>query len=384
MESLTQKNKIFQNDARLCASFERTVRQLPLPCILWPTYHYEHFPENFCIPYLERNCVYPIDELERRVHYAEKKLTDSKYIHPNDLHPLLAYMFLNEFHEQLLDYTQENKKDKLQDNSIITSAAPINTYDLARRIRELQKILPVPKKIRRAKTQKELQACVLQELQKLLKKDIHIHKENNILEAEWNLFRSELNIQKKRGYTNRELAESNQELNNALTLERQNTRRLHKELQQVSEQILTAHHLDRKSHLATEYQSLKNDYNLLSRKNDALVSKNIELANQVKRLRNTHTYNLEHLLDMMRERINNLIKRQQNHDHGVLLRSIEREAIPLRRARSYLAKICYNLGILYLNNKEPHRALNELRAARELGLDISESLLEKATAQMER
>ena len=395
-----QKIEKFHNNPRLCSKFENIARKLPLPCILWPTLHYARFPKEFHIRYQKRNCVYPLEGLSERINYVEKKLTNPSYfVSSATLHPLLSYMYLDEFHSQLLDYSKSKapnpslspaqidnpkRKNPTEQEKTFIVYPPSEISLFLRRIKQLQKTLDVPRNVRRAKGEIEITTIVLQEMQKLSEKSVQLMESNSTLEMEWDLFRFVLSHEKKHGNTNRELASINQELSQALTKERQNSRRLHQELQKVSEQILTAHHLDSKSNLATEYQNLKNDYNLLFRKNDVLVSKNIELANQVKRLRSLHTHSLEHLLDAMRDRINALLKRQRNNNSTVLLRSIEKEAVPLQRARVYLAKVCYNLGILYLNSKEPHRALHELRAARELGLEVPESLLEKLRATTRR
>ena len=366
---IQKKRAAFQQNPQQRVRFEKLVRKLPLPCILWPRYHAASFPQEFCIREQGRDCIFPLDPLTDRIHYTQIKLEELARMQYEELHPVLAYFILSRFEEQLrslgADLKIKNKKEWLA---------------LCRQVGKQKKSLDVPYTLRQSKNYSSLCAGFLSEFQAVNKSYTKTLKRKEDAETELAAFRVELDRKQKQETSTEKLQAYNRDLRMSLKQERKVVARLEKELKRITEQILASHHLDQSSSLVEEYQNLRQEYNLLTRKNDALVSKNIELANRVERSSRAQLYKLEEILDMIQKRINVLLQREYSEDHSVLLRSIEKEITELNRARKYLGRALYNLGLLYLRMGDSENALKELRAARELG--VSDIKAEKLIANL--
>ena len=373
-ESVLLQRKIlaFQRDPQQQTYFEKLVRQLPLPCILWPSYHAASFPQEFCVQGRgkeEQDYIFPLVSLRKRLYYSAIKLEELARTEYEELHPILAYLFLSCFGEQLHSFGRELK---------IT--AKKEWKSLCSELEKLKRSLDVPRKLGEKKKQQDLHAEFLSEFQSMSRSYIQILKEKEKIESEVAALGVELEIKQKQSFSTEKLESYNQDLRASLEHERKLAARLGKELKRITEKILSSHHLDQNSSLLEEYQNLRHEYNLLTRKNDALVSKNIELANRVDKNSRTQAYKLEEILDSIQRRINVLLQREYSDDHEILLRSIEKEILELNRARSYLGRGLYNLGILYLRMGDMENAVKEFRAARELG--VSDIKAEKVIASL--
>ena len=359
----------FQQNSQQRARFERALRQLPLASILWPSCHIASFPREFCIKDQGRECVFPLAPLTDRIHYAGVKLEELARAQYEELHPVLAYFILSRFEEQLralgADLKMKNRKKWLS---------------LCRQIEKQKKSLDVPRSLCQSKNYPELCCLFLSEFQNMSKSYTKTLKRKEIIETELAAFRLELDMKQKQNAGTEKLQEHNRDLGASLKQERKLVTRLEKEIRRITEQILSSHHLDKNSSLVEEYQNLKHEYNLLTRKNDALVSKNIELANRVDQTSRIQAYKLEEILDMLQKRINVLLQREYSQDPGVLLTSIKKEITELKRARTYLGRALYNVGLLYIAMGDSENALKELRAARELG--VSDIKAEKLIANL--
>jgi predicted nucleic acid-binding Zn-ribbon protein len=115
-----------------------------------------------------------------------------------------------------------------------------------------------------------------------------------------------------------------------------------------------------------ELDSLKREYNVLSQKCDNLVSRNIELSNRMKEL--GRSKQLEDILDGIRDKINSALRAGIHEAPDAILKSLSDEISQLKRARLYLGRALYDIGILYHRKGDRERAKEELRAARELGV----------------
>ncbi len=145
---------------------------------------------------------------------------------------------------------------------------------------------------------------------------------------------------------------------------------LESEVHRLTEQIIEGPSPSVRNEQLHELESLRRDYQLLSQKYDMLVSKNIELSNRLES--HSHVKHLEQALDKIRDRVNAVI-RSEGLTSEMLVVRIRREVEQLQRARTYLGKALFDLGMLYLRLGRKEDALTELRAARELGIDDPEA-----------
>lgn len=152
--------------------------------------------------------------------------------------------------------------------------------------------------------------------------------------------------------------------------ERKRSDLLESEVHRLTEQIIEGPSPSVRNEQLHELESLRRDYQLLSQKYDMLVSKNIELSNRLEN--QSHVKHLEQALDKIRDRVNAVI-RSEGLTSEMLVVRIRREVEQLQRARTYLGKALFDLGMLYLRLGRKDDALTELRAAKELGVDDPEA-----------
>jgi len=151
-----------------------------------------------------------------------------------------------------------------------------------------------------------------------------------------------------------------------LLQERSKNELLEKEVQRLTELIIENPTITVQQE---ELESLKKEYRLLSEKYDLLVSKNIELRNLLEQ--QNHVKTLQDALNKVRDRINKILKTGGLNEEVMIIK-IKQEIEELQRARIYLGKALYDLGLLYLRLGKKENALIELRAARELGVEDPE------------
>lgn len=368
--NIQKKLIAFQQNPQQQKRFEKLVLKLPLTFILWPRYHAAsfyrefsgEFSREFCIKIKGSYCVFPLEPLGARVHYASMKLEELARMQYEELHPSLAYLMLSNFERQLEDL---RKSAKIKNTKMWRL--------ICQQLKKQKKSLDVSQALRKSKNYSDICAQFLSEFQNMSQSYAKILKRKEVAETELAAFRLELDRKQKQEADTESLQEYKRNLRLSLEKERKMVARLEKELRRVTEQILSFHHLDQNSSLLEEYQNLRQEYDLLTRKNDALVSKNIELANRIERTSHIHAYKLEEILDMIQKRINVLLRKEYSEDQSILLRSIEKEILELNRARAYLGRALYNLGLLYMRMGDTANALKELRAARELGIRDSKA-----------
>ncbi|HMW61444.1 MAG TPA: hypothetical protein PKA91_17440, partial [Leptospiraceae bacterium] len=69
-----------------------------------------------------------------------------------------------------------------------------------------------------------------------------------------------------------------------------------------------------------------------------------------------------------RDKINSALRAGIHEAPDAILKSLSDEISQLKRARLYLGRALYDIGILYHRKGDRERAKEELRAARELGV----------------
>ena len=78
------------------------------------------------------------------------------------------------------------------------------------------------------------------------------------------------------------------------------------------------------------------------------------------------------MLDNIRDRVNGIIRSGVLKEE-ILLSRIGSEVEQLQRARIYLGRALFDMGMLYLRMGKKEAAFQELRAARELGVEDPEA-----------
>ncbi|MBX7058516.1 MAG: hypothetical protein K1X75_10665 [Leptospirales bacterium] len=154
-----------------------------------------------------------------------------------------------------------------------------------------------------------------------------------------------------------------------LAEERRHAQKVEARLKRLSDQE-TARRSEIESEIVQEHRALREEYSILSRKYDDVVSQNIRLSNE---LRRGPGGDLSASLDQLRERINSIVKHGALRDDRLALSALRMEVAQLQRARMYLGRALFNLGILYLRGGDRKKAVAELRAARELGVEDAET-----------
>ncbi len=370
---LQKKLEDFQQNPKLQTAFTDIIYQIPLTYILWPQYHIAYFSPKFCLRYKNKSYVYPLYALEDRLYYAQVKLKKTTRNEENKLHPILSYLFLHYFQEQLAVLEWEN-----------TSVRNKNSYThyLCQQVEKLKRKLDVPTRLRKAQGHQEIYVEVLANFQIISNAHDETLRKNQALQvnieglelASHQIQEQQLSEIKKMEEANSALVESNSTLVKSIEKERRTTVYIKKELKRVADQFLASCHIEQKLPLLEEYQNLRHEHNLLTQKNDTLVSNNIKLANQLKKTSQTGL--LEAILDRIRDRINIVLQKEYTDDHQVQLQVIKKEILQLERARTYLGKALYNLGVLYMKTGNTDKALQELQAAKFLGIK-DDSILQK-------
>jgi len=153
-----------------------------------------------------------------------------------------------------------------------------------------------------------------------------------------------------------------------LEQEKKRSKQLEDEVRHLTrriEEVDKAAGLEHQAHIERMI-GMQADYDLLSQKYDRLVSANIDLSNQIEA--NKDVDYLKQCLDEVRNKIN-VVLRSDTFTNEVVIVRIRREIEELRRARVYLGKALFDLGMLYLRLDRMDDALAEFRAARELGVE---------------
>ena len=75
----------------------------------------------------------------------------------------------------------------------------------------------------------------------------------------------------------------------------------------------------------------------------------------------------------VRDKINAALRAGVNQADDILLKNLRGEIDQLMRARVYLGRALYDIGLLYLRLGQKHKAITEFRAARELGIEDPET-----------
>ncbi len=280
------------------------------------------------------------------------------------LHPVLAFASLFDLRSQ---YAPKKRAAKGRGKGAKRSAAAAKgskANDALRKKRYLavQKImsrLHVPAYMKRAQSEFEIKESSVRAFEDMYVEFLGLRQKMQTLENEILAYQNPDYVHPPVKAKLQELAAQNTDLGMRLIKEQNRADLLESEIQRLTDHILA-------QPAEGELDSLRREYNVLSQKCDALVSRNIELSNRMKEL--GRSKQLEDVLDGIRDKINSALRSSIHEAPDAIIKSLQDEISQLKRARLYLGRALYDIGILFHRKGDRERAKEELRAARELGV----------------
>ncbi len=398
--SVDRKIEQFRGDTAAQARFRTALRAATLHQVVDPTVRPQEFGREFVVQLGGRRVAFPLLRHEDRIVFLEEKLAQmARGEAEPPVHPASAYLELAVYQEQFRTQHEAAARRRRQSrptaaktgraagrkkarkagtkgskSAQVTRVSSAEKWEqegeaIFLRLEKLKKKLKVPPTFARAAGLPELRNLVLAELEALLPNLAKKETELGALRAELEMYRrpgfSPVDMRRKLD----ELTVDNRKHKTSLHVEKRRSESLEQEVQRLAEQILATP--GNGPATTEELEILRRDFNVLSEKYDTLVSKNIELVNRLERAEQPSS--LETILDTLREKINAVLRAGVQTADDVLLRRIQEELIQLVRARNYLGRALYDLGLLYLRLGRRKDALRELRAARELGIEEPET-----------
>ncbi len=393
--------KLEDNDLR--NKFIEQIYHLGSKEILWPLAFYKFYNEEFLVSIQKKLIPVFLIKIEDRLYFIEKKITNfiqhqiGKYEHP-----YLTFYNLTKFYEEIqsepMDKSLEkateevlselkNKKRKklkkeqkpkknqnweenLENQKIVQfdtifALSEEKKPEILKRIENLRKKLQVPKHWRKMSSHEQLPE-LLEHFEAISLENYNIQKQIVSLEIELEHYRKPDFIHP--GYQKEldELKNRILQLQKDYIEEKSRAEILEKEVKRLTDLIIENPTVSQQQ---DELETLKKEYRLLSEKYDLLVNKNIELRNIIEN--QNYVKSLEDILDKVRDRINKVLKTGGLTEEVMILK-IKKEIEQLQRARTYLGKSLYDLGLLLLRLGRKQEALIELRAAKELGVEDPE------------
>lgn len=353
----------FKDSTEQQEKFERAVIHLDVPVFLWPEGNAKLFPKDSLVGTGPDRIPFPLLDEEFKMDLIELRIEAARRGAAPPFDPVRAYFALSRYQERFAALPK-GFKPKGKSNVRLTASQAMRA-----RIDDLKALLPVDDKVRRITTTAEAEAYLLGEREKAGGEARRVQEELVRVSAELDRARHPEYLHdhhrlKLAGLT-RELEESR------AALQKEKTRNdfLEKEVNRLAVQMVQTP--PSSELLREELESVRKEFALLSQKYDLLVSHNIELSNRMQRMNLARS--LQDILDQIRERINSVLRVGVEQPDDVLLRSIQDEIGQLDRARSYLGRALFDLGKLHLRMGERTKALEQLRAARELGVSDPET-----------
>ena len=365
-QALKKKLLWFQEDHEAKARFQKEISSLPISHILWPEQHEKSFASEFQVHIKGGICVFPLYKASERLDYAEYRLNHSTAFSQTKIEPIFSCFCLTFFEEQL-HQAEADHSHFSPFNRVILRA-------LIQKTKSIKKKIKVPKPLRQSSITKDsLFHSICDKIEDMSYQLSSFNQKSDSLEEEIEKLQIRLDSSKKKHSELQKVKLWNRRLRSALRRERRASMFLEKELDRFAKyesmKQIPSHSLE----LSREYFSLEKENRLLIQKNNSLMTYNLELSDLLKQL--NQAANLETILTSIRDRINLIIRNQKIYDEQNLIQIMKDETIELRRARSYLGKVLYNLGILYLKTGDPSSGFKELRAAKQLG--VSDSKVEE-------
>ncbi|MFN3604216.1 MAG: hypothetical protein ACK4UJ_05875 [Leptonema sp. (in: bacteria)] len=374
-----------KNDENLKKEFENLIYLLSTKEILWASQFIHNYPKKFIFEFNTNKYIIFLLHIEEKFDWIYKKILAfienqiGKYEHP-----YITYYYLQKFweeiHESDVDKTlslaakeiyneisnkSRSRKKTKKENKEDKEKVLYNYLEIEQKFEKIKKKLKIPKQWKELKSDGLLWE-LLQYFEELSLEKYNLEKDKVNLEIELERLKNPeipfLNI--KKDYE--DLKNKFQQLQKNYLEEKSKNEVLEKEIKRLTELIIENPKLNE---FHDEHEVLKKEYQLLSEKYDLLVSKNIELRNIIEQ--QSHVKTLQEVLNKIRDRINKILK-TGGFSEEVMIIKIKQEIEELQRARIYLGKALYDIGLLYFRLGRKEEAILELKAAKELGVEDPE------------
>ena len=337
-QALEKKLLWFQGNHEAKARFQKEISSLPLSHILWPDQHEKSFASEFRVRVKGGICVFPLYQASERLAYTEYRLNHST-ASQTKMDSIFSCFCLNFFEEQLCQAEENHSHLSPSNREII--------HSLIQKTKSMKKKIKLPKPLNQSSMQKDsLFHALCNNIEHTSHRLSSSIQKNDALEEEIEQIQNKLDSSKKKYTEFRQARLSNRRLRSALRRERRASMFLEQELDRFAKYESLKQTPSHSLELPHKYFTLEKENRLLIQKNDSLTTHNLELSDLLKQL--NKAANLEAILTAIRDRINMIIRNQKIDDEENLIQIMKDETAELRRARSYLGKVLYNLGILYL------------------------------------
>lgn len=347
----------FLEDAARVKKFKDSIRGIEFNALVRPGSHSDAYKKEYLVKVAGRK--FPLPFLDHDFHIGcIKEHVDRAVRGEVLLHPVLAYAALFDFREQ---YSARPAKKAAKGRRLKRKAGPKDGLR-KKRYAAVQKImnkLHVPAYMKRARTDFDIKESSVRAFEDTYGEYIKLRMKVQNLENELLVYQNPDYVHAPIKHSLQHLQAQNSDLAMKLIKEQNRADLLESEIQRLTDHILA-------QPAEGELENMKREYNVLSQKCDALVSRNIELSNRIKEMGRPRK--LEEILDQIRDKINSAIRSGIHEKPDAMIRAISDEIGQLQRARLYLGRALYDIGILYHRKGDTARAKEELRAARELGV----------------
>ena len=368
---LNKKLREFANDAASRERFEKAVLSAPFEILLWPERAPAGFARAYRLEYRGHRIPYPLAKPLDRLHWVGRKIEHLMRHSAEAYHPALVFLQLSLFEAEHNPPTKVAPKKKrgrakVRKQSKTEKLKPAEA--IGAEIGRLKRKLKVSPAVRRARGATAVLSAVLKEMAGMTSAYYLEQEKRRSQEIELEMYhKNQARSSDERGELRR-LREENGRLTVQLRREAMRGDALETELARIADRVLSSSP-PQESGLLAELRALRKEYSLLSTRNDELTHRNLLLTKQVRDLRESR---LARQLDQMRGRINEALRTRVGDEAG-LLRVLEEEIREIQRARVYLGRALHDIGMLYERTGDRERAVVELRAARQLGVEDLES-----------
>jgi len=380
--SIINKLKQFHLDSRMQARFLKSVLAAPFEDLILPGAGSAVFGREFMVRYEGSSVPFPLIDDAEKIRCIAWKIRAAADGQCEGAHPLLLYYWLDEYQKKFQKPPAVKKSAKRPMRKIkgrkkaatkarVSDAKKKQEHLRVSNFRDIQKIknsLSVPAAFKKSRDGVLLKRAIFAELQKSSREAAQTRSSLAALSLELDKFKKNDYVPEGAKKRIEELTMENTDL--LMRIRREETRAdaLEGEVSRLADQIISGP--VKSSGSSEEAETLRRELALTSQKYDSLVSKNIELSNRLQKV--DQAKNLEDVLNLIRDKINGVLRAGVRQSDDILLKSIQGEIAQVQRARAYLGKALYDVGMLYLRIGEKDRALQELRAARELGVQDPE------------
>ncbi|MDH5654709.1 MAG: hypothetical protein OEZ34_02300 [Spirochaetia bacterium] len=360
--------------------------------ILWPEMNPRRFGRQFVTRMGGKSVAFPLLLDQIKIQSLEYRIKAAQKGYGEIINPSIAYYYIYKFENEVLKLkkspvgkkkaaktgkaakksTPGKKAGEAKDQIYFTEEEE-NKNDILDRLSKIKRKLKVPAALKRQKDEKKLLDLVLAEQRKITDLYAKLSKRMEASQVQISFYKNPDFMHKVHRKKMEQMESDLAEYESLVRHEASRADLLEREVGRLTEQLISLPMGGYREDME-ELENIKKEFSILSQKYDTLVSKNIDLTNRLDR--ENATKSLESLLDAVRDKINRILKSGiagTSEGDQAILSGLKPEITQLTRARMYLGKALYDLGILYLRAGEKDTAVNELRAAKELGVEDPET-----------